>query len=160
MGVIVGTDTPMFLGAMIMGPFAAWCMKHVDKLWEGKIKPGFEMLVNNFSAGILATGLAVVGYFVFGPPIETISNAAGNEVDWLVDNSLLPLASLLIEPAKVLFLNNAISTVRPVGDPAGGRERQVDPVLVGGQPGAGGGVVGGLFHLWDRGGLQHPPRRR
>ena len=51
MGVIVGTDIPMFLGAMIMGPLAAWCMKHVDKLWEGKIKPGFEMLVNNFSAG-------------------------------------------------------------------------------------------------------------
>ena len=62
MGVIVGTDIPMFLGAMIMGPFAAWCMKHVDKLWEGKIKPGFEMLVNNFSAGILAAALAVVGY--------------------------------------------------------------------------------------------------
>ena len=72
MGVIVGTDIPMFLGAMIMGPFAAWCMKHVDKLWEGKIKPGFEMLVNNFSAGILAAALAVVGYFVFGPPIEAI----------------------------------------------------------------------------------------
>ena len=64
MGVIVGTDIPMFLGAMIMGPFAAWCMKHVDKLWEGKIKPGFEMLVNNFSAGILAAALAVVGYFI------------------------------------------------------------------------------------------------
>ena len=54
MGVIIGTDIPMFLGAMIMGPFAAWCMKHVDKIWEGKIRPGFEMLVNNFSAGILA----------------------------------------------------------------------------------------------------------
>ena len=86
MGVIVGTDIPMFLGAMIMGPFAAWCMKHVDKLWEGKIKPGFEMLVNNFSAGILAAALAVVGYFLFGPPIETLSKAAGDGVDWLVDN--------------------------------------------------------------------------
>ena len=66
---------PDVLGAMIMGPLAAWCMKHVDKIWEEQIKPGFEMLVNNFSAGILAAGLAVVGYFVFGPPIEAISNA-------------------------------------------------------------------------------------
>ena len=108
---------PMFLGAMIMGPLAAWCMKHVDKLWEGKIKPGFEMLVNNFSAGILAAALAVIGHFVFGPPIETVSNALGDGVDWLVDNSLLPLASLIIEPAKVLFLNNAINhgVLTPLG---------------------------------------------
>jgi PTS system mannitol-specific IIC component len=109
MGVIISTDQPMFLGAMIMGPLAAWVMKHLDKLWEGKIKPGFEMLVNNFSAGIAAAALAVAGFFAFGPVIEGLSKALGNGVDWLVDNSLLPLASLIIEPAKVLFLNNAIN---------------------------------------------------
>jgi len=109
MGVIISTPQPMFLGAMIMGPFAAWVMKHLDKLWEGKIRPGFEMLVNNFSAGIAAAGMAVIGFFAFGPVIEGISKAFGNGVDWLIDNSLLPLASLIIEPAKVLFLNNAIN---------------------------------------------------
>ncbi len=109
MGVIISTEQPMFLGAMIMGPLAAWVMKHLDKLWEGKIKPGFEMLVNNFSAGIAAAALAVAGFFAFGPVIEGVSKALGNGVDWLVDNSLLPLASLIIEPAKVLFLNNAIN---------------------------------------------------
>jgi PTS system mannitol-specific IIC component len=117
MGVIISTTQPMFLGAMIMGPFAAWCMKHLDKLWEGKIKPGFEMLVNNFSAGILAAALAVIGFFVFGPPIETVAETLGNGVDWLIDNGLLPLASLIIEPAKVLFLNNAINhgVLTPLG---------------------------------------------
>jgi PTS system mannitol-specific IIC component len=117
MGVIVSTDQPMFLGAMIMAPFAAWVMKHVDKLWEGKIKPGFEMLVNNFSAGILAAALAVLGYFAFGPVIDAISTALGNGVDFLVDNGVLPLASLIIEPAKVLFLNNAINhgVLTPIG---------------------------------------------
>ena len=159
MGVIVGTDMPMFLGAMIMGPFAAWCMKHVDKMWEGKIKPGFEMLVNNFSAGILAAALAVAGYFVFGPPIEAVSKAAGNGVDWLVDNSLLPLASLIIEPAKVLFLNNAINhgVLTPLGHPAGHRERQVDPVPAGGQPRAGCRAAGRLRHLRHRRGQEHGP---
>jgi mannitol PTS system EIICBA or EIICB component len=117
MGVIMGTDIPMFLGAMIMAPFAAWCMKHIDKLWEGKIKPGFEMLVNNFSAGIVAAALAVVGYIVFGPPIEAVAKAAGHGVDFLVDHGVLPLASLIIEPAKVLFLNNAVNhgVLTPLG---------------------------------------------
>jgi mannitol PTS system EIICBA or EIICB component len=117
MGVIVSTDAPMFLGALIMAPFAAWVMKQLDKLWDGKIKPGFEMLVNNFSAGIAAAALAVAGFFAFGPVIEGLSRALGNGVNWLVDNSVLPVASILIEPAKVLFLNNAINhgVLTPLG---------------------------------------------
>jgi PTS system mannitol-specific IIC component len=143
MGVIIGTDIPMFLGAMIMGPLAAWCMKHVDKLWEGKIKPGFEMLVNNFSAGILAAALAVAGYFVFGPPIEAVSTAAGNGVDWLIDNSLLPLASLLIEPAKVLFLNNAINhgVLTPLGIQQAAEEGKSILFLLEANPGPGAGLL-------------------
>ncbi len=117
MGVIVSTGQPMFLGAMIMGPFAAWLMKKADAIWDGKIKPGFEMLVNNFSAGILSAGLAVVGYFAFGPVVEQVSKALGSGVDWLIAHSLLPVASIIIEPAKVLFLNNAINhgVLTPLG---------------------------------------------
>src|SRR5689334_11659152 len=100
MGVIISTDQPMFLGALIMAPLAAWVMKQLDKLWDGKIKPGFEMLVNNFSAGITAAVLAVVGYFAFGPVIAQISKGLGNGVNWPVSHSLLPLASIIIEPAK------------------------------------------------------------
>lgn len=108
-GVIVGTNIPMFLGAMIMGPLAAWVMKQVDRLWDGKIKPGFEMLVNNFSAGILGMLLAIFGFFAFGPVMLGISAALGAAVDWLVSLQLLPLVSIIVEPAKVLFLNNAIN---------------------------------------------------
>jgi PTS system mannitol-specific IIC component len=92
-------------------------MKNLDKLWDGKIKPGFEMLVNNFSAGILSAGMAVLGFFAFGPVVGAISRALGHGVDWLISHSLLPLASLLIEPAKVLFLNNAINhgVLTPLG---------------------------------------------
>jgi len=117
MGVIVSTTQPMFLGAMIMGPLAAYLMKQLDKLWDGKIKPGFEMLVNNFSAGIAAAGLAIIGYFAFGPAVGGISRALGNGVDWLIAHSLLPLAGIIIEPAKVLFLNNAINhgVLTPLG---------------------------------------------
>src|SRR5215213_3884314 len=143
MGVIMGTDIPMFLGAMIMGPFAAWCMKHVDKLWEGKIKPGFEMLVNNFSAGILAAALAVAGYFIFGGPIEAVSKAAGNGVDWLVDHGLLPLASLIIEPAKVLFLNNAVNhgVLTPLGIQQAAANGKSILFLLEANPGPGAGLL-------------------
>jgi PTS system mannitol-specific IIC component len=142
MGVIMGTDIPMFLGAMIMGPLAAWCMKHVDKLWEGKIKPGFEMLVNNFSAGILAAILAVVGYLVFGPPIEGLSKAAGHGVDFLVDHGLLPLASLIIEPAKV-FLNNAVNhgVLTPLGIQQAAANGKSILFLLEANPGPGAGLL-------------------
>ncbi|KQZ84852.1 PTS mannitol transporter subunit IIB [Microbacterium sp. Root166] len=108
-GVIVGTDIPMFLGAMIMGPLAALITKWMDRIWDGKIKPGFEMLVNNFSAGILGMILAIVGFFAFGPVMLGISAVLGGAVGWLVDYNLLPLVSIIVEPAKVLFLNNAIN---------------------------------------------------
>jgi len=109
MGVIVGTNIPMFLGAMIMGPLAAWITKQMDRMWDGKIRPGFEMLVNNFSAGILGMILAIVGFFAFGPVMLGISAVLGGAVDWLVALNLLPLVSIIVEPAKVLFLNNAIN---------------------------------------------------
>ena len=109
MGVIVGTNIPMFLGAMIMGPLAAWITKQMDRIWDGKIRPGFEMLVNNFSAGILGMILAIVGFFAFGPVFLGISAVLGSIVAFLVQFNLLPVLSIIVEPAKVLFLNNAIN---------------------------------------------------
>ncbi|GGF38345.1 PTS mannose transporter subunit IIA [Marmoricola endophyticus] len=108
MGAVTGASVPMFLGAMIMGPLGGWSMKKLDALWAHKIKPGLEMLVNNFSAGIWGGFLAVGGFLLAGPIVEWFSNRAAELVQFLVDNSLLPLTSIFIEPAKVLFLNNAI----------------------------------------------------
>lgn len=108
-GVITGTSIPMFMGAMIMGPLGGWSMKKLDALWQDRIRPGFEMLVNNFSAGIWGGILAIFGFFGMSPIVTAISNAAGAAVGWLVNTGLLPLTSILIEPAKVLFLNNAIN---------------------------------------------------
>jgi PTS system mannitol-specific IIC component len=143
MGVIVSTGQPMFLGALIMAPLAAWVMKQLDKLWDGKIKPGFEMLVNNFSAGIAAALLAVLGFFTFGPVIEKVSEWLGNGVDWLVAHSLLPLASLIIEPAKVLFLNNAINhgVLTPLGVTEAARDGFSILFLLEANPGPGLGVL-------------------
>lgn len=109
MGVIVGTDIPMFLGAMIAGPMGGYLIKKFDEQVHGKIKPGFEMLVNNFSLGIIAMVAAIIAYLLVGPVVSAITTALGDGVGWIVDHHLLPLVSIIVEPAKILFLNNAIN---------------------------------------------------
>ena len=109
MGVIVGSDIPLFIGAMIVGPLAAWVMKKFDRLLEGKIPAGFEMLVNNFSLGILGAVLTLLTLKGVTPLVESLNEAMRAGVGFFVDNKLLPMASIFIEPAKVLFLNNAIN---------------------------------------------------
>ncbi|GAA3538678.1 PTS mannitol transporter subunit IICBA [Zobellella aerophila] len=109
MGVIVGTDIPMFMGAMIVGPAGGWAIKHFDKAVEGKVKSGFEMLVNNFSAGIIGMLCAIIAYLLIGPFVKLMSAALAAGVGMLVDAGLLPLTSIFVEVAKILFLNNAIN---------------------------------------------------
>lgn len=109
MGVVVGAEVPMFLGAMIMGPLGGWSIKKIDGLLEERIPVGFEMLINNFSAGILAVVLSLFGYLAVGPVVQALSDAMGAGVQFLVDRNLIALAAILIEPAKILFLNNAIN---------------------------------------------------
>ncbi len=109
MGVIVGTDIPMFMGAMIAGPLGGWSIKHFDRAIDGKVKSGFEMLVNNFSAGIIGMLLAMVAFFLIGPFVKGMSAALAAGVDFLVAHDMLPLTSMFVEPAKILFLNNAIN---------------------------------------------------
>ncbi|HLF87543.1 MAG TPA: PTS mannitol transporter subunit IICB [Anaerolineales bacterium] len=117
MGVIVGADIPMMLGAMIVGPLGGWAIKKIDDAWGEKIPVGFEMLFNTFSAGILAVVLILIANVAIGPVVVSLSNAAGAAVDWMVNARLLPLAAIVIEPAKILFLNNAINhgVLAPLG---------------------------------------------
>jgi PTS system mannitol-specific IIC component len=116
-GVVMAADQPMLLGAMIVGPLSAYMLKWVDRFTAERTRAGFEMLVDNFTAGILGGGMAVVGIYAIGPVVRSITTAAGHGVDYLVSHDLLPIASLIIEPGKVLFLNNAINhgVLAPLG---------------------------------------------
>jgi PTS system mannitol-specific IIC component len=109
MGVVVGADIPMFIGAMIMGPLGGFAISRFDRMVEGKIPSGFEMLVANFSAGIVGMSLAILGLLGIGPVVLTLNNMLSDVVAGIVNAGLLPLTSLAIEPAKILFLNNAIN---------------------------------------------------
>ncbi|MEZ9564081.1 PTS mannitol transporter subunit IICBA [Vibrio artabrorum] len=109
MGVIVGTDIPMFMGAMIVGPLGGIAIKKFDEAVHGKVKSGFEMLVNNFSAGIIGMICAIIAFIVVGPAVKMLSSALAAGVNVMVEAGALPLASIFVEPAKILFLNNAIN---------------------------------------------------
>jgi len=143
MGVVVGSDVPMFLGAMIVGPLAAFVIKLVDRLVQDRVKAGFEMLVDNFTAGIVGGAMAIAGVLAIGPVVQQVTNAAGSAVGWLVDHSLLPLASFLIEPAKVLFLNNAINhgVLGPLGVAEAARDGSSILFMLETNPGPGLGLL-------------------
>ena len=116
-GVIVGASIPMFLGAMIIGPLAAWILKKIDGVLDPITPPGFEMLIGNFSLGISGLLMAILGFLGVGPVVNSFSDVLGAGVQALIDTGLLPLASILVEPAKILFLNNAINhgVLAPIG---------------------------------------------
>ena len=109
-GVIVALpDTPMLLGAMIMGPLVGWLMKKVDQFLQPRTPQGFEMLFNNFSAGILAFIMTILGFKLLAPIMQFIMHILSVAVEFLVHLHLLPIVSIIVEPAKILFLNNAIN---------------------------------------------------
>ena len=107
--IMSNTSITMLMAAMVMGPLAGFCIKKFDEAMEGRMPAGFEMLINNFSTGIIGMILAMLGYVVIGPVMSAILAFLSAGVNVLVQNSLLPLVAVFIEPAKVLFLNNAIN---------------------------------------------------
>ncbi len=142
-GVIVGAKVPMFLGAMIMGPFGGWCIKKFDQLFLDKIKAGFEMIYKNFSAGIIGMILAIIGQSIVNPLVVGGSNLAAKGVAWIISVHLLPLANIFIEPAKVLFLNNAVGNgiLVPLGIQQAGQLGKSILFLLESNPGPGLGIL-------------------
>lgn len=108
-GVLVGAPIPMFIGAMVAGPLGAWLIKKLDEMLKDHTPQGFEMLVNNFSAGILGFILAIIGCLAINPACLVLNDVLTTGVSFFVEKGLLPLVSIIVEPAKVLFLNNAIN---------------------------------------------------
>jgi PTS system mannitol-specific IIC component len=134
---------PQFLGALIIGPLTAWVLKKWDALVDGKLKPGFEMLVDNFSSGIIGGAMAVGGVFLLGPLVFFIADVLGRAVEWLVSAGLLPLVSIIIEPAKVLFLNNALNhgVLTPLGAEQAAESGKSIMFMLESNPGPGLGIL-------------------
>src|SRR3989449_2225513 len=142
-GIIVGASVPMFLGAMLIGPTAAWLIKQWDQRVEARIPVGFEMLVNNFSLGIFGAIAAVIGVLAIGPVLTAISDSLGSVVTGIITAGLLPLADIPIEVGKVLFLNNAINhgVLAPLGVAAAAQNGRAIHFLLETDPGPGLGLL-------------------
>ncbi len=144
MGVIVGSpDTPMFIGAMVMGPLSGLAIKKFDEAMDGKMPAGFEMLINNFSVGIIGMLLAIFGYYSIGPIIGTLTSALGSGVDAIIGIGALPAVALFVEPAKVFFLNNALNhgIFTPLGADSVAETGKSIMFLLEANPGPGVGVL-------------------
>jgi len=143
MGIIIGSTVPMFLGAMIAGPIGGFLIKKFDDATEERIPSGFEMLVNNFSAGILGAILAVIGVVSIGPILSWSSDRLGDFVSAIISAGLLPLADIPIEVGKVLFLNNAINhgVLAPLGVAAAAQNGRAIHFLLETNPGPGLGLL-------------------
>jgi PTS system mannitol-specific IIC component len=147
MGCIAGVGgtegQPMLMAAMIIGPFAGWVIKKFDNLMESRMPAGFEMLINNFSIGIIGMLLAILGFYVIGPFMSVILAVLTAGVAVLINNHLLPLAAIFIEPAKVLFLNNAINhgIFTPIGAEQAAQTGQSIMYMLEADPGPGLGVL-------------------
>ncbi|GIM87389.1 PTS mannitol transporter subunit IICB [Salinispora arenicola] len=151
-GIVVGAEVPMFLGAMIIGPAAAYVVKRIDGLIQDRIRPGFEMLVDNFTAGIVGAGMALLGVWGIGPIVGRLTDIAGSGVDWLVSHHLLGLVSVIVEPAKVLFLNNAINhgVLSPLGVTEAAEAGKSILFMVETNPGPGLGLLLAYFFFGPR----------
>lgn len=149
-GVIAGSDIPMFIGAMIMGPAGGLAIKEFDKLTKGRVRSGFEMLVNNFSVGIIGMLLAIAGFLVVGNAISSLTGLVSRTAEALIAHKMLPLISLVVEPAKILFLNNAINhgIFSPIGIEQVHEIGQSVMFLIEANPGAG---LGMLLAYWAAG---------
>lgn len=146
-GIVVGSDIPQFLGAMIVGPLGGWLTKKVDGVLQPMTPSGFEMLVNNFSAGILGGIIALLGRVAIGPVILAGNGLFAAGVNWLISSRLIPLADIPIEVAKVLFLNNAINhgILAPLGVQASAQAGKAIHFLLETNPGPG---LGLLLAFW------------
>lgn len=150
MGTVVGSTIPQFLGGMIMGPLSAWLLKKLDEVLEPRTPIGFELLINNFSLGILGLLLTLLAQIAVAPFVTGVSNAAGAIVQALINAGVLPLVDLVVEPAKILFLNNAlnIGVLAPLGAAASQSTGRAIHFMLESNPGPG---LGLLLAYWFAG---------
>lgn len=107
-GIMIADKNCAILGAMILGPVCGLLWKHVLEPLTRKAVQGMEMLTRNLVAAIVGAAFSISAYYVLTPMLSAVTHVIMMGVDWLIAHKLICLTSVLIEPAKVFFLNNSI----------------------------------------------------
>lgn len=155
-GLITAMHESALFGAMIIGPTSGWITRVSDGFFRLKTRQGFELIVNNFSAALLSIVMCLVAYFGLAPLIAAMSAALAHAANWLISARLIPLANVIVEPAKVFFMNNAVNhgILNPLGTEQAQNVGQSLLFLIETNPGPGLGILLG-FSCFGRGTAKH-----
>lgn len=146
-GIMIADKNCAILGAMILGPICGLLWKHVLEPLTRKAVQGMEMLTRNLVAAIVGAAFSIAAYYVLTPVLSAVTHVIMMGVDWLIAHKLICLTSVLIEPAKVFFLNNSIhhGILLPLAMQQAEQNGSSMLFLLETNPGPGLGV---LFALW------------
>ncbi|UOF91087.1 PTS mannitol transporter subunit IICB [Fodinisporobacter ferrooxydans] len=109
MGLTQASSVPMIIGAMAIGLFTGWLIQWIDKKLEHRLPAGFELLLANFIAAIVAVVLTLICFAFLGQVVSSFIKDMNHVLEIIVNSDWLLLSSVLIEPAKVFFFNNVIN---------------------------------------------------
>lgn len=155
MGIAVGTDSTMFLGAMLMGPLSGFVMKQYDKFIAEKLSAKTQAIIDSLVIGIIGTIITILAFFCIGPVVDFITFIFQVAVNFFVNANILPLTSIFIEPGKILFLNNTInySILQPLGESQLAEAGKSIFFLLETNPGPGLGVLL-AYAIWGKGAVK------
>ncbi len=108
-GLALASTVSMIFMAFLLGPAIGWIVNRIDRLLENRLPSGFELLMANFISAVLAGALAVFCFTYAGQYLSSIIEQLNDYIVQIAYSGWLPISAAIIEPAKVLFLNNMLS---------------------------------------------------
>ena len=146
-GIIACSFNVGILGAMILGPICGWLTKYVLKNLVDRFTAATHMLIRNLLIAGLGGVFCVLSFYLVAPALVSISDAIAQAINILIEAKLIVLSSLLIEPAKVMFLNNGLNhgILTPLGMSQAEMQGKSLLFLLETNPGPGAGILLALF---------------
>lgn len=108
-GILCADTSLGLLSGMAAGPAAGFIWKYTWGFLEKKVPSSMQMLMRNLTAGVIGGGLAALGFYFLTPIFWAIERGIALFIHELLNRNLTGLLSLIIEPAKVFFLNNILN---------------------------------------------------
>lgn len=106
LGLIQSSDIPMIIGAIFFSPPIGSVFSKLEKAVKGYFPIGSELLLTNIIDAMVSILLLFLMCFIIGPILNNGILLLNRGLITFIQSDWLPFVSFVIEPAKVLFLNN------------------------------------------------------